>query len=291
MSFWMWMGVSVLTLLYISWKTSTKAKYYLKQSIYAVVSVFSATIPIPLMLINPLSSKNALIPAAGLRLCAKYGLGLKVSVKGQENIVKNSGCVVVINHQSVVDLIVLAHLWPVMPRCTVISKKEIFYIWPFGLAAWLWGTIFIDRLNAEKAQGQINSTGRTIRERQARVLMFPEGTRSRKDTLLPFKKGAFHLAVASQCPVQPVCVSPYLFLGPNRFDDGEIVITILPQIATKHLCKEDVPKLMDNTYNVMQTFMETTWLSKDSNNGGLSTSNGHVTKETNGPNNNTLVTD
>lgn len=53
-----------------------------------------------------------------------------------------------------------------MDKCTVISKKEIFYIWPFGLACWLWGTIFIDRLNAEKAQDAINKTGNYIREKQ-----------------------------------------------------------------------------------------------------------------------------
>lgn len=53
-----------------------------------------------------------------------------------------------------------------MDRCAVISKKEIFYIWPFGLASWLWGTIFIDRLNAEKAQDSINKTGKIIKDRK-----------------------------------------------------------------------------------------------------------------------------
>lgn len=53
-----------------------------------------------------------------------------------------------------------------MERCTVISKKEIFYFWPFGLASWLWGTIFIDRLNVKSAQKTINETGETIRRKQ-----------------------------------------------------------------------------------------------------------------------------
>lgn len=50
--------------------------------------------------------------------------------------------------------------------------------------------------------------------------MFPEGTRSLKKELLPFKKGAFHLAVASKVPIQPVAVSRYSFLGKFRFDSG-----------------------------------------------------------------------
>lgn len=63
-------------------------------------------------------------------------------------------------------VLVLSEIWPVMERCTVISKKQIFYIWPFGLASWLWGTIFIDRLNGEKAQQTINKTGETIRDKK-----------------------------------------------------------------------------------------------------------------------------
>lgn len=51
--------------------------------------------------------------------------------------------------------------------------------------------------------------------------MFPEGTRNNTGKLLPFKKGAFHLAVASGCPIQPVIVSQYTFLGDRHFDDGK----------------------------------------------------------------------
>jgi len=66
---------------------------------------------------------------------------------------------------------VLSEIWPVMERCTVISKKEIFYLWPFGLASWLWGTIFIDRLNVKSAQNTINKTGETIRQKKVIVIL------------------------------------------------------------------------------------------------------------------------
>jgi lysophosphatidate acyltransferase len=51
--------------------------------------------------------------------------------------------------------------------------------------------------------------------------MFPEGTRNQKEKLLPFKKGAFHLAIASRSPIQPVVVNRYRFLGKHRFDNGK----------------------------------------------------------------------
>jgi len=271
MNSWLWILIIVWTFLYLAWKLNSTAKFCLKFLLFAVVSVILATTPIPLMLFNPRSCKNALFPAQGLRFCAKHMLGIKCRVKGKENIVQNSGCVVVINHQSSLDLIVLAELWPIMDRCTVISKKEISYIWPFGLAAWLWGTIFIDRLNGSKARESIMKTGEIIRHRKARVLMFPEGTRSQKDKLLPFKKGAFHLAIASGSPVQPIVVNRYTFLGNKRFDEGDIEIDILPAISVEGLNKDDVSQLIDKTYHVMQNHFNT-----------MSNSSNHVTT----PNNN-----
>jgi lysophosphatidate acyltransferase len=52
--------------------------------------------------------------------------------------------------------------------------------------------------------------------------MFPEGTRNGSATLLPFKKGAFHVAIASQTPIQPIVVSRYNFLDDHKkvFNSG-----------------------------------------------------------------------
>ena len=59
-----------------------------------------------------------------------------------------------------------------MDNCAVISKKEILYFQPFGSAAWLWGTIFIDRVKKENAQAAVNKTGETIRSRKVRRFGF-----------------------------------------------------------------------------------------------------------------------
>lgn len=50
-----------------------------------------------------------------------------------------------------------------MDNCTVISKKEVLYLGPFGLATWLWGTVFIDRKNTEESCRIINATAESIR--------------------------------------------------------------------------------------------------------------------------------
>lgn len=57
-------------------------------------------------------------------------------------------------------------IWHVMDKCTVVAKKELFYAWPFGLAAWLCGLIFIDRMNSDKARAVINKATLHIKEKK-----------------------------------------------------------------------------------------------------------------------------
>jgi len=61
-------------------------------------------------------------------------------------------------------------IWSVMDKCTVVAKKELFYAWPFGLAAWLCGLIFIDRMNTDKARTTINTATTLIKEKKVNGL-------------------------------------------------------------------------------------------------------------------------
>lgn len=212
------------------------------------------------MLRRPMDYRNAKYPAWGGRLTSKV-LGLKWEVRGKENIPQvDDGCVVVMNHQSSIDLLVLAELWSIMERCTVIAKKAVFYLWPFGLAAWLWGTIYIDRQDRERARSAVNQTSLAIKERKAKILMFPEGTRNNGETLLPFKKGAFHVALAAEAPVLPVVLSRYYFLNQKqkKFDSGRIILTILPPIPTKGKGLEKLDAIIEETRNAMIEVHKTT---------------------------------
>lgn len=145
-----------------------------------------------------------------------WALGVSFEVRGQENIRKNHGAVVTINHQSLIDLSVCSHLWPLIGRATTVAKRELLYLFPLGPAAYLWGTLFIDRSNHKQALNELNHEVVEIQENNAKLLIFPEGTRSQKDRLLPFKKGAFHIAIQSQSAIQPVVVSKYWFIDSER---------------------------------------------------------------------------
>jgi 1-acyl-sn-glycerol-3-phosphate acyltransferase len=79
-----------------------------------------------------------------------------------------------------------------------------FLFFCLGFPQVLGQNIFVNRKNHEAAIKSMDDAGKAIVERKAAVVLFPEGTRNRVDprTLLPFKKGAFHIAIKAQ-----VCIA------------------------------------------------------------------------------------
>jgi len=55
------------------------------------------------------------------------------------------------------------NIWHVMDKCAPVAKKELFYVWPFGLAAWLAGIVYIDRLNSKKAHQQLANASKLMK--------------------------------------------------------------------------------------------------------------------------------
>lgn len=242
--------LSAVVLLYQHWPAF---RYHARFTFFTLIMMVCASAPIPLMMLRPRDPRNALMPAWGARVTSRL-LGLSWQVRGTENAPKDRGCVVLLNHQSAIDMFVLAYLWPRLSNCAVVSKKEVLYLGPFGLATWLWGTIFIDRLNPERARNTVDKTARAMKEQKKKLLMFPEGTRSNGTELLPFKKGAFHVAIAAQAPLLPVVVSRYYFLDSKKkiFDHGRSIISILPPIETTGMSRDDLETLVEKTRAVMQ---------------------------------------
>ncbi|CAG5018800.1 unnamed protein product [Parnassius apollo] len=91
---------------------------------------------------------------------------------------------------------------------------------------------------------------------KTKIWVFPEGTRNKHCTsFLPFKKGAFNMAIAAQVPVIPVVFSPYYFINYEKsiFNKGHIVIQCLDPIPTKGLNLDDVEKLTNQVREKMVT--------------------------------------
>jgi 1-acyl-sn-glycerol-3-phosphate acyltransferase len=79
-------------------------------------------------------------------------------------------------------------------------------------------------------------------------MIFPEGTRSRTAEMLPFRNGAFRLAIETGLPVLPLAVRgtrTAIRKGSMKFGNADVVVRVLEPVATADLGKEDVPVLRD----------------------------------------------
>ncbi|OTA19876.1 bifunctional L-3-phosphoserine phosphatase/1-acyl-sn-glycerol-3-phosphate acyltransferase [Xenorhabdus beddingii] len=159
------------------------------------------------------------------------------------------------NHQNNYDMITMSNA--VQPRTVTVGKKSLVFIPFFGQIYWLTGNILIDRDNRTKAHGTISQVVDQITKRQVSVWMFPEGTRSRGRGLLPFKTGAFHAAIAAGVPIVPVCVSStHKKIKLNRWDNGTVIVEMLPPIDTTKYTKEQVRELAAHCRQMMQAKIE-----------------------------------
>lgn len=182
-------------------------------------------------------------------------IGITWELRSAEYLAKDRGCVIVANHQSMLDILGMFMIWPVMDKCAAVARKEVFYVWPFGLGAWLGGTVFIDRLNSSRAHEQLNHAATLMKTYKTKLWMFPEGTRnSSRKSLLPFKKGAFRIAIACQAPILPLVYSPYYFIDDKKklFGQGKMIIQVLPEIPTEGLTLQDLDSLLERTQKLMQ---------------------------------------
>ncbi|XP_064533733.1 1-acyl-sn-glycerol-3-phosphate acyltransferase alpha-like [Pseudopipra pipra] len=189
-----------------------------------------------------------------LALPLKYIFGIQIVVKGKENLRTKKPFVLVLNHQTSLDILALMEILP--HRCVPIAKKEILYMGTFGLACWLAGTIFIDRKDREGSINTLTEVARSLHKDNLRVLIFPEGTRNHGGSMLPFKRGAFQLAVKAQVPIIPVVFSSYNSFynqKEKRFTPGKLIIQVLPEVETLGLGPDDVPKLTEQVRDSMLT--------------------------------------
>jgi 1-acyl-sn-glycerol-3-phosphate acyltransferase len=124
----------------------------------------------------------------------------RVRIKGRGNIPWRRSCIIVSNHQSMLDILVLYHLFSPYKW---VSKKENFKIPIIG-----WNMRLNDYLEIERGQKnsleQLMIKARKFMEMRSSVLIFPEGTRYPGGQLGPFKEGAFRMAIDNRVDIVPI---------------------------------------------------------------------------------------
>ncbi|HLY37174.1 MAG TPA: lysophospholipid acyltransferase family protein [Candidatus Binatia bacterium] len=164
-------------------------------------------------------------------------LGVQVTMRGRENIAGGGPFVFTPNHQSHLDILLLLGHLP--GRTRFAAKRELWSHPVVGAVLDTLGMVPIERDQPEHAIQALNRAGA---ERDS-VVIFPEGTRSRTGQLLPFKKGAFVLAIASGLPIVPVVCRGTRRLMPRGSQlsvlPGEAEIVIEAPIPTAGLSYDD----------------------------------------------------
>ncbi len=186
-----------------------------------------------------------------------WATGCRVRVEGLENIAQDRPQVFASNHVSHVDVIALAAKIPKPFR--FVAKKELAKIPVFGRAWQAAGHISVDRADRASAVASLDAAGRLIREDNSSVVIFPEGTRGNGQGMLPFKKGAFMLALRTGVEIVPAAVlgtRAVLPKGAWRLRAGPVIVRFGAPIDTTRYDEATRDVLIDEVRARIEQLLE-----------------------------------
>ena len=176
---------------------------------------------------------------------------MPVTVEGAENADPGRSYVVVANHISQFDILAL-YGWLDLDLKWVI-KKELRNVPGIGIGCVKAGHIFVDRRNPVQARKAVSDATGGLHGGVG-VLFFAEGTRSLDGRLLPFKKGAFRIALSQQLPVLPVTIIGTGAVWPSkslRLFPGRVRLIIHPAITAEGESADNLRSLMNRTRDII----------------------------------------
>ena len=180
--------------------------------------------------------------------------GVKLSVVGEANLWNHRPAVFLFNHQSQLDMLLLGAL--LRRDFTAVAKKELEHDPVFAPIGYLASVAYVDRKNSEKAREALAPVVEALRDGRS-IAIAPEGTRSPTPRLLPFKKGAFHMAMQAGVPVVPIVMrNAGDIMRPHSLviSDGTVDVAVLKPISSKSWTTKNIGRQADR---VRQLYLDT----------------------------------
>ena len=185
--------------------------------------------------------------------CILWTFGIKINVKGLENIDFTKPYIFVSNHASMADIPTV--MVALKGKVNIVFKKELTWVPIWGWALRFGPFIMIDRSNPRDAMASIERAVQTIRSGQS-VILFPEGTRTNNGKLQPFKRGAFTLAAKSGVPVVPMTINnTYGIMPKGTFSVKKADISVIlekPILTVGLESKTDELELIDQVHKAIE---------------------------------------
>ncbi len=209
-----------------------------------------AAMVIPVALLRPESIWVDRIARTWAR-AVLWPTGVKLTVTGREHVDPDQPYIIVSNHQSTFDI--MAHFIALPCRIRFLAKVELFRVPLFGHAIRAMGMVPVDR-SSHHTFRSIEEGARRVASLGLSIIVYPEGTRTRTGDLLPFRKGAFALAVHTGLPILPTTISGGLEAWPPKtriIRGGPITVAIDPPIPTEGLTDDDVEDLRERTFTTI----------------------------------------
>ncbi|MBQ6612787.1 MAG: 1-acyl-sn-glycerol-3-phosphate acyltransferase [Alistipes sp.] len=193
-----------------------------------------------------------------------FGLGPHMGrdLVGAENIDPNESYVIVLNHNSMVDIMSIYNI-PLVFKW--VSKKEVYRIPIVGRLLLAHGDIVINRASTKEAMQLVHNKGMEWLKKGASVSIFPEGTRSKDGEIHNFKAGAFILAKDAGVPILPIVLD-----GTNRVIRkgtifmnwrNRVTVKVLPPVSREEIAQRTMKEVMaqvhDDMVNALAEIRET----------------------------------
>lgn len=166
-----------------------------------------------------------------IALIERYVLGLKLEIRGLENLPKEPGFIIAAKHQSAYETLKLPFMkqfgFPV-----IVLKKELTKIPLWGMYPKRMGLIAIDRgQGLESMRAMIEGCRRAV-ESQRNIVIFPQGTRVKPGAVQPYKGGLSKIYKDLRVPIVPMALNSGVYWGKNAFfkKSGTVIFEFLPAI-------------------------------------------------------------
>ena len=159
--------------------------------------------------------------------------------------------VVVANHESYADIFLISCFpW----EMKWLSKHTVFNIPLMGWMMRMAGDIKLVRGSRDSAADAIVQCRDRLKKRVS-VMIFPEGTRARTSEMLPFKDGAFRLAIEGGLPILPIAVAGTrnaMAKGSFQFQHARAIAEHLTPIETVGMSLSDIPQLRERVRGMIE---------------------------------------